>query len=269
MRKTGANPFRLVRVGRRLHRKLGGRSVSVALISLILFDPAAAHAQATLRCRHFTHDQIAAPEPREARWPVSRFEQINEAVKTRPHRVLLLGDSLTERFPHDAPRVWRDKMVPRQVLNAGVSGDRTEHLLWRMQHGNLAGPAPRAAVLLIGTNDLGHGRTPEEVAEGIRADLLYLRQRLPKTRILLLGLWPRAESPQARLRRDTVAVNRLIRHCGDDRTIVYADLGGVLLERDGRLSREISPDLLHFSEAGYARLAPRLVTLIDDLVAAR
>ncbi|HEV8678531.1 MAG TPA: GDSL-type esterase/lipase family protein [Stellaceae bacterium] len=241
----------------------------VAACAAMLFAPQPLMAQTVLRCAPFTAAQIAAPEPREARWPVHRFEQINEAVKTRPHRVLLLGDSLTERFPHDAPQVWRDKMVPRGVLNAGVSGDRTEHLLWRMQHGNLAGPAPRVAVLLIGTNDLGHGRAPEEVAEGIRADLFYLRQRLPRTRILLLGLWPRAESPEARLRRDTVAVNRLIQHCGDDRTIVYADLGGVLLDPDGRLSREMSPDLLHFSEAGYARLAPRLNALIDDLVAAR
>ncbi len=225
--------------------------------------------QPALRCGHFTRDVLAAPEPREARWPVHRFEEINEAVKTQPYRALFLGDSITERFPQDAPQVWRDDMMPRGVLNAGVSGDRTEHLLWRMQHGNLAGPAPAAVVLLIGTNDLGHGRMPEDAAEGIRADLLYLRQHLPDARILLLGLWPREESPQARLRRETVAVNRLIRNCGDDRTIVYADIGGVLLDPEGRLTRRISPDLLHFSQAGYARLAPRLDALIDRLLADR
>src|SRR5438105_7830564 len=84
-------------------------------------------------------------------------------------------------------------MSPRGVLNAGVSGDRTEHLLWRLTHGNLDGPAPRAVVLLIGTNDLGHGRSPDLAAEGIRANLLHLRQGLPEARILLLGLWPRAD----------------------------------------------------------------------------
>jgi lysophospholipase L1-like esterase len=244
-------------------------ALAFAAAVAVFWGLSTASAQSALPCQHFTRDAIAAPEPREARWPVHRFEVINAAVKTQPHRVLFLGDSITERFPHDAPHVWHDKMVPRGVLNAGVSGDRTEHLLWRMQHGNLAGPAPRAVVLLIGTNDLGHGRTPEETAEGIRADLLYLRRHLPGAHILLLGLWPRAASPEARLRRDTVAVNRLIEHCGDDRTIVYADIGGVLLDPVGRLSRAISPDLLHFSETGYARLVPRLDALIDDLIAGR
>lgn len=244
-------------------------ALRVALWAVLLLAPAPLAAQTALRCGPFTADRIAAPESREAKWPVHRFEQINEAVKTQPYRVLLLGDSLTERFPHDAPQTWGEKMLPRGVLNAGVSGDRTEHLLWRMQHGNLAGPPPPVAVVLIGTNDLGHGRSPEDTAEGIRADLLYLRQHLPHTRILLLGLWPRAASPEARLRRDVQTVNRLIERCGDDRTVVYADIGNVLLDPDGRLSRKISPDLLHFSEAGYARLAPRLVTLLDDLITRR
>jgi lysophospholipase L1-like esterase len=163
-------------------------------------------------------------------------------------------------------------MAPRGVFNAGVSGDRTEHLLWRLQHGNLAGPPPAAVVLLIGTNDLTTGvpgRPPEVVAAGIRANLLYLRQHLPRARILLLGLWPRSESPDARLRRETVAVNRLIEKCGDDRMIVYADIGGLLLDSDGRLSPAASPDHLHFTALGYARLAPKLDALIDGLSGGR
>jgi lysophospholipase L1-like esterase len=158
------------------------------------------------------------------------------------------------------------------VLDAGVSGDRTEHLLWRMQHGNLAGPPPKGAIVLIGTNDLTNGgnpRSPELIAEGIRRDLLDLRQHLPNTRILLLGLWPRSASPEARLRRGAVAVNRLIRACGGDSMVIYADIGGVLLEPDGTLSRKISPDLLHFSPAGYQRLMPQLDALIDELVPPR
>lgn len=227
---------------------------------------AAASAQAQLACGPFTEAALDPPAPRAAWWPVHRFEQINAAVKTQPHRVLFLGDSITERFPTDAPEVWRQHMMPRGVLDAGVSGDRTEHLMWRMQHGNLAGPKPKAAVLLIGTNDLTNGGQPRPaavVAQGIRADLLYLRQHLPQTRVLLLGLWPRSASPEAPLRRGTVAVNQLIRSCGDGQAVVYADIGGVLLDPEGRLTRAISPDLLHFSQRGYARLAPRLDALID------
>ena len=242
------------------------RRLLLCCLALLGFT-ATAQAQAPLRCGPFTSDVLAAPEPREVASARQRFEQIKAAVKTQPYRVLFLGDSLTERFD---PQVWHSDMAPRGVLNSGVNGDRTEHLLWRLQHGNLDGPPPAAVVVLIGTNDLtngGEGRPAEQVAEGIRANLLYLRQRLPNARILLLGLWPRSASPDARLREGTVAVNRLIQGCGDNATVVYADIGGVLLDPDGRLTPAIAPDLLHFSKLGYSRLAPRLDTLIDGLLA--
>jgi lysophospholipase L1-like esterase len=250
-----------------LLRRIAANALLFGAISLVL--SITVHAQTPLRCGPFTQVTLAAPEPREARWPVQRFETIKAALKTERYRVLFLGDSITERFPTDAPEVWHDHMAPRGVFNAGVSGDRTEHLLWRLQHGNLDGPPPPGVVMLIGTNDLtigGEGRPPDVVAEGIRANLLYLRQHLPRARILLLGLWPRGESPDARLRRATVAVNQLIETCGDNRAVVYADIGGVLLDPEGRLTPAISPDRLHFSALGYARLAPRLDALIDRLI---
>ena len=241
------------------------RVITPALIAVAIGTALFSQAQAQLACGHFTPDVLAAPEPREAASAVRRFELINAEVKSVRHRVLFLGDSITERFD---PEVWRLHMEPRGVLNAGVNGDRTEHLLWRLEHGNLAGPPPVGVVLLIGTNDLtngGRGRSPEMVAEGIRANLIYLRQQLPKTRILLLGLYPREDV--LRLRPVIPQVNKLIQECNDGHAVVYASLGGLLLEPDGRLSPAISPDQLHFSRLGYERLVPRLDALIDDLVA--
>src|SRR5437870_1105335 len=180
-------------------------------------------ARAQLACGHFTQEPAPAPAPREAGSAVRRFEVINAEVKSVRHRVHYLGDSLTERWD---PEVWRQHMEPRGVLNAGVNGDHTENLLWRLQHGNLAGPPPAGIVMLIGTNDLtngGHGRPPNLAAEGIRANLEYLRQHAPNARILLLGLWPREDVP--RLNPSIAAVNRLIRECDDGRAVVYADLG--------------------------------------------
>src|SRR5438105_1589746 len=157
-----------------------------------------AMAEPVLRCGKFTQDVIAPPEPREAQSAIRRYELINAEVKSVRHRVLFFGDSITEWFD---PEIWREHMQPRGVLNAGVSGDRTEHLLWRLQHGNLNGPPPKAAIVSIGTNDISYPRPAETAAEGIRANLLYLRQRLPAARILLLGLLPRAEKPDAALRQ--------------------------------------------------------------------
>jgi lysophospholipase L1-like esterase len=235
-----------------------------AAIAFAVMLPVAASAQSLVACHQFTKDVIAAPEPREAAAPIKRFEEIKQAVKTQPYRALYLGDSITQLWD---PRIWQENMTPRGVLNAGVSGDRTEHLVWRLDHGNLDGPPPKVAIVLIGTNDIGHGRSVEDAAEGVRAVLLKLRVREPATRILLLGLWPRGASPIDPLRRKVAAVNDLIQTCGGDKTVFYADLGGVLLDSRGELSRAISPDLLHFSAAGYIRIAPLLDRLLDPLLA--
>jgi lysophospholipase L1-like esterase len=248
------------------------RTGALALCGLLTaFAVPAARAQTALPCPSFTMEPVPSPAPRTAAWPVRRFETIKAQLNT-PHRILFLGDSLIERFLYDAPLVWREHMQTRGVLNAGVSGDRTENLLWRLQNGNLEGPAPALVILLIGTNDLaydGPPRSPALTAEGIRANLLYLRRVLPDTPILLLGLLPRGGSSDSALRQKTVAVNRLISGCADGRSVFYADIGDALLDAQGRLAAEISPDRLHFSETGYAILAPRLDALIDDLAVRR
>ena len=226
---------------------------------LVLGGPA--HAQ--LACKPFMAKPPAAPVEHKHPLAETQFDQIKAAVKTQPYKVLYLGDSITQYWD---PKIWAENMAPRGVLNSGVAGDRTEHLRWRLVHGNLAGPPPKGIVLLIGTNDLGSGRPPAEAAEGIRATLLDLRQKLPDTRILLLGLWPRGATADDWYRQQVVETNKLIRTCADDKAIVYADIGGVLLDTNGNLTRELSPDLLHFTAAGYARLTPKLDPLIDRLL---
>jgi len=113
----------------------------------VLLTAAPAQAPTALLCPSFTSRAPTLPEPHD----VPRFNEINAAIKIQPYRVLFFGDSLTYGFNTD---VWREHMQPRGVLNAGVSGDRTDQLLWRLQHGNLDGPPPQAVILLIGSNDL-------------------------------------------------------------------------------------------------------------------
>lgn len=238
--------------------------VAAVLAFFAIVNPA--WAEPTLRCGHFTQEKLAPPAPREHPSPVHRFALIASEVKSVRHRVLFFGDSLTERWDR---QLWKEHMLPREVLNAGVSGDRTEHLLWRLERGNLDGPPPQLVILLIGTNDIGHGRSPELAAEGVRAVLAKLREKLPDTRILLLGELPRGEMPDNRLRRAVAEVSRLIQTCADNSSIVYADIGGVLLDAQGRLSHAVSNDELHFTPAGYARLAPQLDRLIDQLLPPR
>lgn len=248
-----------------------GRGARVAgllsFVSAVLLSAALAQAEPALRCGRFGEAALAAPEPRSADWPLRRLAKIDEAVKTTPHRVLFLGDSLVEHFDIGAgAAIWRAQMAPRGVLDAGIAGDRTENLLWRLDRGNLDGPPPRAAIVLIGTNDLSYHRSAAETADGVRAVLLKLRESLPQARILLLGLWPRGGAADSPYRTEIAEVNRRISTCADGRSIVYADIGRVLLDRDGTLSPEIAPDRLHPSTEGYARLAPRLGAEIDRLL---
>src|SRR6202048_3972753 len=131
-----------------------------------------------VHCGPFAHEQLPTPMPSPYSSALERAKWINQAVKSSRYSILFFGDSLTEGW--DAA-VWERSLASRGALNAGVSGDRTENLLWRLQNGNLAGPPPKAVVLLIGTNDLAYGRPPDLTADGIRAALETLRQYFPET----------------------------------------------------------------------------------------
>jgi len=241
-------------------------SMFAALLALFVTTASAGIALAAdiLPCAQFTHEGPPQPIARGDPRGVERLERINQAVNNTPHSVLFLGDSLTEGWD---PVLWERSLAPRGVLNAGISGDFTDHILWRLEHGNLAGPPPKAVILLIGTNDLAAHRSPELTADGIRANLVLLRKRLPEATILLLGLLPREQFPDAPLRRAVEQVNRLIRDCADGEHIVYAEIGDALLDSSGRLSVAVAPDWLHFSEHGYALLAARLEPVLDRVLA--
>lgn len=228
-----------------------------------------ASAAPPLRCAPFAAADAPAPAPRRARWPVETFAHIRAEVAAHAYNVLVLGDSLTQRYaevPEDR-RLWERYFRPFDALNAGVDGDRTEHLLWRLQHGNLDNQRPRAVVLLIGTNDLAAGRWPPAAAEGVRRVLLELRRRLPATRILLEGLWPRRDQP--RFAAGITPVNRLIRQCADGARIVYRDPGRLLLDAAGRLTPAMAPDGLHPGPAGYRVLSPAVAGELGRLLAGR
>lgn len=165
-------------------------------------------------------------------------------------------------------------MPPLRAANFGLDGDRTQHLLWRLQHGELEGLAPRVVVVLIGTNNTGLEKdgvtprnSPAEATEGISLVVRTLRSRLPASRILLLGIFPRGETdaPQrAQIREINAALARL----DDGRQVRFLDLGPRFLAPDGTLSREIMPDLVHLSEAGYAIWAAALKAPLAELLKA-
>lgn len=208
-----------------------------------------------VKCAPFADTALPKAVPQNDPEAIERFQLINREAKAGSHTVLLLGDSLTQRWDHS---LWERYFASLNALNAGVNGDRTEHLLWRIEHGNIDRQRPELVVLLIGTNDIGSNRPARITAEGVRQILGVLRFRLPTTRILLLGVLPRSELPGSKRRRQVNEVNKLIRTCADGEHVFYADVGDILLDRAGRLTREVSPDGVHLSKRGYELLTDPL-----------
>jgi beta-glucosidase len=200
-------------------------------------------------------------ERTEPPWQARLAEQ-DQALKATRFDLAFLGDSITQRWD---PAAWRAAIGDRSAINLGFNGDRTETLLWRLRNGHLDGQLPRAFVLLIGTNNIGRHHPPEKVADGIRAILDLLRERVPDAPILLVGILPRDAAANTPFRRAVQQTNRLIARCADRRMIAYVDVGRDLLDAKGRLTKAVAPDQLHFSASGYALLVKALKPALDSL----
>ncbi|MBY0507102.1 MAG: chitobiase/beta-hexosaminidase C-terminal domain-containing protein [Bryobacteraceae bacterium] len=202
---------------------------------------------------------------------VSRHESILRLVRTRQPKLIFLGDSITHFFggePADAklrgPEVWNKYYGDRQALNLGYGWDRTENVLWRLQHGEVEGMNPQVAVVMIGTNNTGLN-SAAEIATGIRAICAELHRRLPETRILLLAIFPRGAKPNAG-REKLAEVNRAIARLDGQMNVTYLDIGQVFLEADGSIRPEIMNDYLHPTAAGYERWAAAMEPVLKRLL---
>jgi lysophospholipase L1-like esterase len=194
-----------------------------------------------------------------------RYERQLALPGRKQAQMVVLGDSIVEAWCDSA--AFRSQFGARAPLNLGLGGDQTQHLLWRIDHGILDGLAPRVAILLIGVNNLGNGFSPEETALGVRAVLDRLRQKLPGTPVLLLAVLPAGETSGDGLRTKIVATNPELLALAVPGQVRVADLGGVLLEGDGSISRATMGDFLHPTAAGYQRLTSAVRPLVDELSA--
>lgn len=185
-------------------------------------------------------------------WWEPRHQQKLERVKQGNVDLLMIGDSITQGWENEGKNIWEEFYAERNAVNLGYGGDRTENVLWRLQHGEVDGINPKVAVLMIGTNNTGHRlEKPEYTATGIKTLLAELKTRLPDTKILLLGIFPREEQPAAQRRKINDSINDIIAGYADNEQIFFLNINQHFLNEDNTLSRDIMPDLLHLNETGY------------------
>jgi beta-glucosidase len=237
-------------------RRLALPILALSCLLAVAF-PARAQAPATV-----------TPAARDGSW-MKMHEKFLDQAKKGNIDLLFLGDSITQGWNDNT--VWERFYGPRHAANFGIGGDQTQHVLWRIEHDEIKGIRPRVVVLMIGTNNSGSD-SAAEIAQGITAIVKELRTRLPKTKVLLLGVFPRGDKPDD-TRSKLEEVNRQIAGLDDGSHVTYLDIGKAFLSPDGTFSREIMPDYLHLSARGYRSWAdamePTLWRLLDEPASAK
>ncbi|MFZ4506585.1 MAG: family 16 glycoside hydrolase [Fimbriimonas sp.] len=185
-------------------------------------------------------------------WWAGRHARCQADTQRGGFDVAFLGDSITQGWEGGGQAVWERDFAPLNSANFGFSGDRTEHVLWRLQNGELVAAKPKLVVMMIGTNNVGHrSSNPEQTAVGVRAILDLLAKETPKTKVLLLGVFPRSASPTEEMRVSVNAINARIQKFGDGKRVQFLDISRHFLRENNNLRTEIMPDQLHLNELGY------------------
>lgn len=232
--------------------------------------------KATTACPDY-RTQSVTPQRLQESWAVDwwlpRHEQ--KLAEIKAHRdagrrvdLVFLGDSITQGWENEGKAAWATYFAKHNAVALGFGGDRTENLLWRLQQGELDGMAPKAIVMMIGTNNTGDRlEDPALTVAGIKANLAEIRKRQPQAKVLLLALFPRGEKPDDLTRRHNDKINALLPSLADGRQVVFLDIGRALMKPDGTLSKNILPDWLHLSPAGYDIWARSLEAPLASLMA--
>jgi len=197
--------------------------------------------------------------------------------------VVLIGNSITHfwgglpqlkyadgrlRIPNGA-EVWNALFKDYRVLNLGFGWDRTQNVLWRLDHGEIDRLHPRTIILHIGTNNTSETKnarmnTAPEIVEGIRAICMRLRSKVPGAKIVLMSVFPREHEPTHPRRILINEINRNLETFVKENNITLLNIGPKMLEADGTLPKEIAPDFCHPTEKGYQIWADAIRPFISE-----
>jgi beta-glucosidase len=203
-----------------------------------------------------------------------RTDDVLERAKAAPgnYDIEFIGDSITQGWEGNGKNVWQQLGSKYKIINMGVGGDRTEHVLWRFDQGQLDGIKAKVAVVMIGTNNSNKNKdgkeqyTDTEILEGVTAIVNEIRRRQPDTKVLLLGIFPRGKTFNAQRGR-LLEINQALARLDDGQHIFYLDFGSQFIENNGDISPGMMKDALHPGEAGYKIWANAMEPKLKELLA--
>lgn len=205
-----------------------------------------------------------SPEPRNT-WMDQHNRLLQTVQQTPDAKLVFVGDSITQNWNSRGKDVWVERYANLPAINLGVSGDRTENILWRMQNGELDGLDPAVIVVMAGTNNI-HRDSAEQISEGVEAIVEEILVRCPDSQVLLMGVFPRSSNPNAPERVKIREINATLAQMADDSRVDFLDIGEQLLKPDGTMDRELFPDSLHPLAPGYVIWADAIAPTVDPLV---
>ena len=240
-----------------------------AFVAAALFIAAAVSIAQTSQQVEQTHSAITPVDREQEGWQ-ARYKAMNARIAQGNVDLLFIGDSITQAWERNGKAVWDEYYGSRNAVNLGISGDRTQHVLWRLDNGNIDGINPKAAVIMIGTNNSnGKDNSVAEIADGIRAIVAKLGSKLPGVEILLLDIFPRGANTNPQ-RGKILQVNQIVRKIADgDAKVHYLAIGPHFVEDDGTIPKDIMPDSLHLSPAGYQIWADAMEGTLRELMGER
>ena len=205
------------------------------------------------------------PAPRSGGW-MNRHESFNQRVAKGNVDLIFIGDSITHGWEGKGKAIWEKYYIKRNAVNLGIGGDRTQHVLWRLDNGNIKNINPKVAVVMIGTNNSGNGRnSAEEMIDGVTAVIEKLRTKLPKTEILLLDIFPRGQRINAQ-RGKILQVNQVLSLLDSRPHVTFLRIGQNFVSPDGSIAKDIMPDFLHLTPNGYEIWAKSIESTLARLM---
>lgn len=205
-----------------------------------------------------------------------RHKAILKLIKTRKQvDLIFMGDSVTHMFGGEpkssiaiGQETWDKFYGERNTINMGFGWDRTQNVLWRIEHGELDGVSPKVLVLLIGTNNLtatknARANSPEEIADAISLICEKVHEKLPTTKILLLSVLPRKNEKNV---EDIRKINRLLSKAPAKDYVTYLDMTAQFADKDGQFRDDLRRDDVHPNKNGYKVWAETMEPTLKQLL---